>query len=484
MFSPRSLRLQLVVPIALVVVGTSLLFTYAGHHAMSSAVYRSARQRNRSVSDLTLDTIEHQMRSRHPADLPRSLEKIAAYPDVAAIRVLAPEGRVLLSTNLGEATGALPAHTVQQSEDGDVINDPRTGPVVHRRTAIFNRGSCRACHEQADPVIALLDVDITLRRQTAALNLWTALSSSAGLLGLIATLVAVTLAVGRFALRPIRRLRERMENVRRGDLSVVMEPVGTVEFDALADGFNAMVGQLREGAAAEQEARRLELERAEHLSAVGRLATGLAHEIRNPLSGVKAALEVLRDDMPKGEPSEILTEALTELSRIEAVVKDLLSYARPTPPSLEPADLNAIVNESAVLLAPLAAARGVVMQRELASELPPVIVDRDMMHRIIVNLAMNAIDAVQAPGTVTLGTALHDGQVFCRVHDTGPGVQLSDAAHLFEPFFTTKPRGTGLGLAISQRLIESFQGRLWLENPGQPGASFAFTLPAAAAAGV
>lgn len=470
-------------PVGAVLVVSAILFTAIGQREMSHAVGSIAGARARATSDLVLETIEARMRSRHGAHLGRAFEKLSRNPDISTIRVLDPQGKVLVSSRMKDVS-SLPEHTFQRSAEGDALADPAAGSVIHRVTPIYVRGPCRECHRQTGAVIGLLDVDITTARQASALRTWSTLSGAAGVLQVAGSLLAIGLGVGILILRPLRDLTGLMDRVRRGDLSVTMRHVGTREIDAVGDGFNAMVNQLREGVAAAEEARRLELERAEHLSTVGRLASGLAHEIRNPLSGVKAALEVLRNDMPKGEPSEILTESLAELSRIESVVRDLLSYAKPTPPFLQATDLNAIVNESAVLLQPLADARGVHLQRELAADLPPVIVDRDMLRRVLVNLAMNAVDAVHPPGSVTVITARLDGQVLCRVRDTGPGVTPANASQLFQPFFTTKSRGTGLGLAISRRLVENFDGRLWLENPGEAGASFAFTLPLAAAGAV
>lgn len=479
----RGARLRIIFPVGAVLVITAVLFTLLGQREMSNAVGNIARARARAASDLALDTIEARMRSRHGGDLGRSFARLARSPDISAIRVLDSHGKVRASSRVDDLA-SLPEHVVQRSSDGDALSDPLRGSIIHRVTPIYLRRACRDCHTQSSDVVGLLDVDITTARQASALGVWTTFSGAAGALQIVASLLAIGIAVSVFILRPLRDLTGLMDRVRQGDLSVRMRPVGTREIDAVGDGFNAMVSRLREGATAAEEARRLELERAEHFSAVGRLASGLAHEIRNPLSGVKAALEVLRGDMPKGESSEILSESLAELSRIESVVKDLLSYAKPSPPLLQQVDLNALVNESAVLLLPLAEAKGVQFVRKLADNLPPVIADRDMLHRVIVNLAVNAIDAVHPPGLVTLTTTRSGDEVLCRVRDTGQGVNAASAARLFEPFFTTKSRGTGLGLPISRRLIESFDGRLWLENPGESGASFVFMLPVPTAAAV
>ncbi len=481
MHSFKSLRVRLFVPVGIVVLASIVLTTLAGQYAMRHQVSVMASMRARAVSEFTVDLIDQLMDAQRDHGLPRVLLKLTSTPDIAAVRVLKPNGEILVSSRVNEVGLRLPAHAVQRTAEGDAVSEVNGDPVLHQVTTIYNGSRCRACHE--DPIIGLLDVDVTLARQTRALGTWAAMSTGAGFIQIGSTLATIWIVFVIYALRPIRHLTDLMGRVRTGDLSVAMQPAGTSEFDAVADGFNAMVSQLREGAAAEEETRRLQLIRAEQLSTVGRLATGLAHEIRNPLSGVKAALEVLLQDAPPGDgQAAVLSESLAELSRIDHIIRDLLSYARPRSPSLEATDLNALVNESMVLLQPLAATHDVALKHDLASPLGPVIVDADMVRQVLLNLAMNAIDSVPPGGQVIVSTAREDGYALCRVRDTGAGVPPQHVMHLFEPFFTTKARGTGLGLAISRRLVENCGGRLWLENPGEEGASFAFTIPLASAA--
>jgi signal transduction histidine kinase len=224
------------------------------------------------------------------------------------------------------------------------------------------------------------------------------------------------------------------------------------------------------------------MERAEHLAGVGEMAAGIAHEIRNPLAGVKAAVEVLARQMPHDdERRAVLRQSVVELNRIEEVIRDLLSYARPRLAARVVADLNQLVRDGVMLVAGNAAARAVELRCRLGGDVPPVHVDPVMVRQVVTNLVLNAIQALEGTtgAVVELSTAFEDHEVWCRVRDNGPGVRASEADSIFKPFFTTKARGTGLGLSISGRLIELQGGRLRLENPGEPGASFAFSLPAA-----
>jgi signal transduction histidine kinase len=212
------------------------------------------------------------------------------------------------------------------------------------------------------------------------------------------------------------------------------------------------------------------------------MAAGLAHEFRNPLSSVRAVLEVVAQDTASGEARGILRDAAGELDRLDQIVRDLLQYARPRPPAVLAFDLNELVNEVAGFTLARAVSAGGTLRLELAPGTLPVVADPDMVRQVLVNLLLNAQQAVPA-GTVpvfTVSTGASSGDAWCRVRDNGPGIPADRAATVFQPFMTTKARGTGLGLSISRRVMEVQGGRLGLDNAGEPGASFTLTLPLAA----
>jgi signal transduction histidine kinase len=259
-----------------------------------------------------------------------------------------------------------------------------------------------------------------------------------------------------------------------------VKPVGTKEIDTVVNGFNAMVRRLREARDTEAESQRLKLERVEHLAAVGEMAAGLAHEIRNPVAGVKAAVEVLAGRMPHDDTRrQILRESISELDRVDRVIKDLLHYARPRPPHLVSADLNEIVRSARTLAEPQAGAGSIELVCTFSDHPLRVRADADMIRQVIVNLLVNAMQAVSgaSPKWIRVTTSAGPEGAAVSVRDSGPGVDASKADSVFKPFFTTKGRGTGLGLSISRRIVEMHGGSLWLVNPGQPEAEFRFSLP-------
>ena len=221
-----------------------------------------------------------------------------------------------------------------------------------------------------------------------------------------------------------------------------------------------------------------QLRRAERLSALGEIAAGLAHEIRNPLAGVKGALEIVASRAAAGTPeAEFSTIATRELHRLEGLVQEFLEYARPRPPRMRPADLPDVIRRVVSLLGPQADQAGVSLVVEGADAPRDVHIDPEQIQQVLVNVVLNAVQASPRGGLVTLRHRRRDGRYLIEVADQGPGIPPEAKARIFEPFFTTKERGTGLGLAISQRIVAAHQGDIQIASQLPKGTLVEITLP-------
>ena len=220
----------------------------------------------------------------------------------------------------------------------------------------------------------------------------------------------------------------------------------------------------------------------EKMAELGIFASGLAHEVRNPLNSISLQLARLERKTRGLEPSlagEITSLARIireEVERLDALVSDFLLFSRPSQPDRKPTSLPGLVQEVVGLVAPEAQLASVSLKvRSVAAPLPLLPLDAGRMKQVALNLVRNAIEAMPEGGNVTIECGLVDGRPQLVVHDTGPGIPLG--LDVFQLFVTTKPGGTGLGLAIAQQIVLEHEGELTAENrPGQ-GASFTVTLP-------
>lgn len=230
---------------------------------------------------------------------------------------------------------------------------------------------------------------------------------------------------------------------------------------------------------AEQEMLRRTL-RAERLAAVGTMAAGLAHEVRNPLNSAALQLQVLRRRLAKGGTGPEALDAIAvlvedEIRRLEHLVTDFLSFARPRPLELKPTAIAELCADVATLFAPEADAVRVTIAVDVAPDLPPVQVDPDRLRQVLQNLVRNAVEAMPEGGRVIIRARPAGAHLELDVEDSGAG--FGDEAPVFDAFFTTKPKGTGLGLSIVHRIVTDHGGTVRVRS--RPGSTcFTVSLPA------
>jgi two-component system, NtrC family, sensor kinase len=213
-----------------------------------------------------------------------------------------------------------------------------------------------------------------------------------------------------------------------------------------------------------------ELLRSERLSALGRAAAHINHEIKNPLMLIGGfARQVLKNIA--GDPEnnkEKLRIIVDEIQRLEAFLEEVGGYARMSEPQKRLGDLNALVQEICHRLEPSIQERGITLRLELDHDLPQARFDPVHLRQVILNIAKNGIEAMTAGGTLTIASGRQADRVFVQVSDTGEGIPPEVMEKIFQPFFSTKPKGSGLGLAISRKIMEAHQGEITIESePGQ-----------------
>ena len=208
------------------------------------------------------------------------------------------------------------------------------------------------------------------------------------------------------------------------------------------------------------------------------MAAIVAHEVKNPLAGIGGALQIIRERLPaESEDREVIGEILARLQGLNALVRDLLVFARPRAPRLAAVPILPLLEESARELQRDRALKGLRLEVSSEGTAPVVNGDAELLRSALSNLALNAAQAAGKKGRVRIVAATHDGYGEVRVSDDGPGIPDEVRAKVFEPFFTTKHRGSGLGLPVARRVVESHGGSLELTCPPSGGTVALVRLP-------
>ncbi len=471
----------LILLILTVGVGTSSLIFFQREHDRQVASSKAG-------AEILLSTLEksifNSMRVGNSADVQAILETVGESEGVAQMRIFHPTGEILRSARpdeIGRLVSAAELSLFHSARSEGIFQWEDEEYLVLIRP-IVSEHACVACHGDEE-IIGILNINLSLAPTLRKLDETRIffVVSTAIIVALLASAIYVVLL--RFVRRPIQAMAGKMAQVEAGDLSVRLEPLDDSEMGSLVRSFNSMVDTLDRTKKELEVLHLRQMERADRLASIGEMSSGLAHEIKNPLAGISGAVSVLGDDFPEGDPRrEIVREVIEQIGRLNKTATDLLHFGRPGAPELSYVDINGLVNKTLFFIDQHPEARPLLRIKELAADLPPVWVDAKQIQQVLLNLVVNAVQAMQGSGTLSIRTAAieKEGRPFVRiaVRDTGPGIPPSEIERIFVPFHTTKTQGTGLGLAISRQLLEQHGGTIRAESRPGDGATFIVEIPA------
>ena len=297
--------------------------------------------------------------------------------------------------------------------------------------------------------------------------------------GALLICVAVIMVLAVSFRRPMLELQDKIARLRLGDMEV---SVGFAnrndEIGDLGRDFNDMVAQLKASREEIQRLHQTQMSRAEHFATLGELATGLAHEIRNPLAGIAGVIEIVSRDLPPNSPARsVIKDAKEEALQINRILTELLETARPKPPEFRVSDICATAEHAVMFARQQAITKRIMIELEVTGAIPPVDHDPNQINQVLLNLLLNAIQSMNQPGTVHVSLENDDDSVLITVADEGKGIPAEHLPNIFRPFFTTKGHGTGLGLSLARRIVESHGGHIDVTSEVGKGSQFGIRLP-------
>jgi signal transduction histidine kinase len=488
-----SLKLKLVLFIVLLLGLTIGIAPWSAIRMQRWQLLQASGEHLRTVHEMLRETIvDTCMLTGNRETIQQVLEAVGRHQEVGAVRIFDTAGLIRYSSLPAERGRRLSQTELARfygHADPLLIGDD-AGSAMHTLVRpMFNQNTCTQCHPSDEKILGILQVSLSLApvwQQLARLRR-SAIIATGIALGVI--MVGVWLSLTLFVDQPLHRLVAVMARAEGGDLSARVEPVGTDELGRLAGNFNAMISRLD---AAQQEIERYhqeQLARADRLATIGEMAAAIAHEIRNPLTGISGALSVLGRNFAADDPRrDIVRETHLLIERLNKSVEEILHYARPSQPQLQEVDLSEIIGRTLSLVegearkAQVRIVKDFVQPPQAPAAVPQVNADPHQLQQIVMNLVLNAIQASTAGGEIhvrTRAAAGPDAQPCARIEieDSGKGMSADEVAKAFQPFFSTKAQGTGLGLPIAKQIVEQHHGRVTLRSAPGAGTCVVVELP-------
>lgn len=419
--------------------------------------------------------------------------------ELKGIRIFLPENGVIVasssSNDVGEKVDRKDNTVLDEHMVKDAFLSEKEGQrFASKLTLIKNQPVCHRCHGAEKDVLGVLGVDISLSAVDESIYEFKREHLLDALVGFLLIGGGFMLVIGLLIDRPIKKMIRTIRRIEEGDLSARMDKDMKDEFGLVAKSFNRMLESLDSAKQEIESCHAEQMQRAAKLASLGEIVSGIAHEIKNPLTGISCAVQVIQLEMSEDDSRKaVTTEILNHIKRLDRTVKDLLNYAKPKPPHFLPLKIDEVLNKAVFFVYPEAKKQNVSIETESEGAVPDVMMDPDQMQQVYLNLMINAVQAMPDGGTLKIITSASDKEkedhieimelipgdtvVAVRFEDTGKGIDPDYINSIFEPFFTKKSKGTGLGLAISRRIVQEHGGEITVESKVGKGSTFTIYLP-------
>ena len=523
---PRTLKFKVVLYLTVALSAAMLLFTGGVAWFLYKEILGKVSDQVIQVSEIISKSTRFAMLQNQPAYVDRIIHDVANQEKIDRVRILSKEGRITHSTYAPEIGRTVdrkaeacshchqserPLEQVPKSERTWTFKGPNGESLLGSMEVIRNEPSCynAACHQHSKETSVLGVVDIVYSLDEIEKKLS---ASTLGIAGFsVGFIVVAALLVGFFVHRlvyvPLRDLESGAQRLSTGNLDQSIPVRSSDEFGNLASLFNGMTDALRNSRAQlqdwghtleqkveerTQELRRAQAEtmRGEKLASVGLLASGVAHELNNPLTGILTFSHLMRQKLPdKSADAEDMDLVIRETKRCAAIIKRLLDFAREKHPEKKFTDLNQVIDDTVRIVEKPAHLRDIEITLDLDRTLPPIWIDADQIKQVIMNMLVNAQHAVEEKGSITITTRRAQDprapatepkpMVAISIVDTGCGIPEANLLRIFDPFFTSKDvgKGTGLGLSVSHGIVEAHGGLIDVQSKVGEGSTFRVFLP-------
>jgi len=474
-----SFRLKIILTLVIVVAIASFASLYVYNYTLSEKIYKSAHQDINSFLYFFKDQIIalHDGRNIKP-----SLQELTKSKSVVKSLLIDSKGNIVYpSEPLLNAQDSIDLQFLASMKE-DVSTKVYDKGTVHFSRAFirFNNGpSCHACHSQDIKTLGYIVLDFSMH-QTDSTFIYTRNFS------LFFTLLMVTMIIifvlfmhYRFIKKSLGNFKSTIRLINEGNLSGRVKIPESSELGDLGKNFNMMLDHFQLTQEELQRYHQKEIRNKQKLASVGEMSARLAHEIRNPITGIANAVEIIIEESKDEANKPILEEIQRQANRVNKAISNLLNYSRSKELNLQEGDINEIIKSVMFFLRNQVDQKIIHFQADLDPNLTPFRFDPEQIENVLLNLGLNAIQTISEEGEVLFKTMVDPINKKLRIFvaDTGPGIPEDKIHEIFNPFFTLRTEGTGLGLAIAKEIVEMHQGEIWVTNNPQRGCTFNILLP-------
>jgi len=482
MRSPNNWNLRSKVLLHIVVFGVfaAIILTFIYIGTEKRLIRATSRQKAQIVSSLVNASLFRAMEAGHQMDVQSIMEQIASSTAIQKIRIFSPQGKILRSTQQDEAGAPLEGPIQDRLAEFLSRNIPSEISMVKVKSLaqsfslIENKKECLTCHAASDKITGILEVEVDNSEAESMLrkNQWKGIALALGSLSIL-TFVILRL-FERIINSPISQLQKQLESYQVGRLAPLPAAVKNDEIGSLVQSFHLMVTRLEDAHRKIQELYNERIQKAEHLASFGELAAGLLHDIKNPLSGIRGAVEIINQKTTPSNPQkEIFGEVLVQIDKIITILQNALDYAKPSAANFRFVNPNVCAENAIRLARTQMNGKEITFCFEGLGPRSQVYLDPDKILDVLLNLILNSISAIQKKGQIEIRMQQGpDRRLQIQVSDDGHGIPAAHRDQIFNPFFSTKKGGTGLGLSISKKIIETHGGSIRVESQVGKGTTF------------
>jgi two-component system NtrC family sensor kinase len=497
----HSLFLKVSLSVGVVVTLTLVFFAYFLIENQKEHLLNAKSKEIEILSTLTRQGLIKLMQEGEAHRFHRLLNIFGFQGDLLELRLLDPRGIVLSSSREIEE-GTSMAHLLQEQNFSGkypvVLERKIQGrPVLSSIQPLENEAGCFPCHGKDKKILGILNVSLPMEATHRSITFNRNLLIASTVITLLLMAAAINMLLTRLVKKPVGLLIETMARVEKGDLNVGIN-IGTQdELGQLAQSFSSMVRKLSQAQRDLEKQQQQQMLQVKHLASLGELAASVAHEVKNPLTGIKLAIQILaKEPGLAASHRETIEEITGSIERLDKTMADLLSYSRIRPPDMKAVHLHEVMETAFSSIKEECQIARVHVEKNFDPTLPPLLLDPRQMERVFLNLFLNALQAMPQGGTLAIQTKRHDsgyhlqegfplpdqasreeGWVEVTVVDTGQGIPPETLGDIFRPFFTTKAKGTGLGLSLAQRIVEQHHGQMFAQSKVGVGTTFYLLLP-------